>query len=302
MRSSFLILKVFALILFFGAVAIAQETTGGIQGTVKDPSGAVVPNAKVVVTGSSLVGSKEAQTDSAGYYRFANLPPGIYTVTVSAQGFKTVKREALPLEVGHLPTVDILLEVGTASAVVEVTSAAPVIDVTTTQNLTNVTNDIIANVPHGLSFQSVIQFAPMARNEPLGGFTANGMGSGGTGGSLPGSSGNGLTFGYSVGGGADSENSYLVEGQDTEQLSGGYSKANVPFEFIQEVQLKTSGVEAEYGGALGGVVNVVMKKGGNNYHGSVFSTFETNGMDADNNNIYLRYNPSTGTIPQEFRF
>lgn len=136
MRSSFLILKVFALILFFGAVAIAQETTGGIQGTVKDPSGAVVPNAKVVVTGSSLVGSKEAQTDSAGYYRFANLPPGIYTVTVSAQGFKTVKREALPLEVGHLPTVDILLEVGTASAVVEVTSAAPVIDVTTTQNLT----------------------------------------------------------------------------------------------------------------------------------------------------------------------
>lgn len=300
MRSFFLILKVSALLLFFGAMAIAQETTGGIQGTVKDPSGAVVPKARVVVTSSSLVGSKEAQTDSAGYYRFANLPPGIYTITVSAQGFKTVKREALTLEVGHLPTVDISLEVGTASAIVEVTSAAPVIDVTTTQNLTNVTNDVIANVPHGLSFQSVIQFAPMARNEPLGGLLANGMGTGGTGGSLPGSSGNGLTFGYSIGGGADSENSYLVEGQDTEQLSGGYSKANVPFEFIQEVQLKTSGVEAEYGGALGGVVNVVMKKGGNNYHGSVFSTFETNGMDGNNNNIYLRYNPSTGTIPTGF--
>lgn len=289
---SFLVLKVFALILLFGAVAIAQETTGGIQGTVKDPSGALVPDAKVVVTGSSLVGSKEARTDSAGYYRFANLPPGTYTITVSAEGFKTFKREALILEVGHLPIVDIALEVGTASAVVEVTSAAPVIDVTTTQNLTNVTNDVIANVPHGLSFQSVIQFAPMARNEPLGGMTTNGMGSGGTGGSTPGSSGNGLAFGYSIGGGADSENSYLVEGQDTENISGGYSKANVPFQFIEEVQLKTSGIEAEYGGALGGVVNVVMKKGANDYHGSFFTTYESNGLDANNNGIFLRYDPT----------
>lgn len=67
---------------------------------MKDPSGAVVPKARVDVTSSSL--SREAQTDSAGYYRFANRPPGTYTITVSAQGFKTVKREALTVEVGHL--------------------------------------------------------------------------------------------------------------------------------------------------------------------------------------------------------
>ena len=62
-------------------------------------------------------------------------------------------------------------------------------------------------------------------------------------------------------GAADSESSYLVEGQDTENISGGYSKANVPMEFIQDVDIKTSGVEAEYGGALGGVINVILKKG-----------------------------------------
>lgn len=293
-------LKTLALILILATAAMAQETTGGLQGTVKDPSGAVVPNAQVVVAGAALVGNKEVVTDATGYYRFANLPPGTYTITVTAKDFKTLKREGLIIEVGHLPTVDLALEVGVASAIVEVTGEAPVIDVTTTQNLTNVTQDVISNIPHGLSYQSVIQFAPMARNEPLGGFTVNGMGSGGTGGSLPGSSGNGLSFGYSVGGGADSENSYLVEGQDTGQLSGGYSKANVPFEFIQEVQLKTSGVEAEYGGALGGVVNVVMKKGANDYHGSVFSTFQTNGLDANNNNIYLRYDPAAPVPPQGF--
>ena len=134
----------------------------------------------------------------------------------------------------------------------------------------------------------------MARNEPLGGRSANnnGMAGGGTGGSLPGSSGNGQSVGYSVGGGSDSENSYLVEGQDTEQLSGGYSQANVPFQFIQEVQIKSSGIEAEHGGALGGVVNVVMKKGSNAYHGSLFTSYEANGLDANNNSIFLRYDPT----------
>ena len=280
-----------AVVFFLVQGVAAQETTGGLQGTVKDPSGAVVPMAHVAITGSNLVGSKELDTDGSGYYRFANLPPGTYTVRVTAKGFSTVKRE-LVLEVGHLPTVDVALEVGSSTTVVEVNAAAPVIDVTTTQNLTNVTNDVIANVPHGLSFQSVIQFAPMARNEPLAGASMNGMGSGGTGGSLPGSSGNGLGFGFSIGGAADSESSYLVEGQDTENNSGGYSKANVPFQFIQEVEVKTSGIEAEHGGALGGVINVIMKKGSNAYHGELFATYEPSGVDANPTNAFLRYDPN----------
>ena len=133
----------------------------------------------------------------------------------------------------------------------------------------------------------------MAREEPLSGMQANGHGIGGSGGSMPGSSGNGQSFGYSIGGAADSESSYLVEGQDTENISGGYSKANVPMDFIDEVQMKTSGVEAEYGGALGGVVNVIMKKGGNDFHGSIFSTYESSGTDANPVNAYLRYDPNS---------
>ncbi len=263
-----LLAVVFALPLLF-----AQETTAGIQGTVKDASGAVVGNAHVIVRGSALAGDKSLDSESTGYYRFANLPPGVYTVEVSAKGFKTVKREGLALEVGHLPTVDITLQIGTAAEVVEVTGQAPVIDVTTNTNQTNITSDVINDVPHGYSFQSVIQFAPMARNEPLAG------GSGGMGGSAPGSTANGSSVGYSIGGAADSESAYLVEGQDTENISMGFSNANVPFDFIQEVQVKTSGVEAEHGGALGGVINVVMKKGSNAFHGSIFGTYESNAMD-----------------------
>jgi hypothetical protein len=106
-----------------------------------------------------------------------------------------------------------MLEVAGTESVIAASSEAPLVDVTTTTNQTNVTEDLISNTPHGLSFQSMIQFAPMARNEPLAGGQMVG---GGTGGALPGSGGNGGEVGYSFGGAADSESMYLVEGQDAE--------------------------------------------------------------------------------------
>ena len=276
------LLAIFAGAIFLlASVSFGQETTGGLQGTVKDASGAVVSKAHIELIGTTLVGTKSQDSDTSGYYRFANLPPGTYTVSVSGKGFKTVKRDGVVIEVGHLPTVDITLEVGAAAEVVEVTGATPVIDVTTEHTLTNVTEDVIKDVPHGYSFQSAIQFAPGARNEPLaGGLVGPNADQGtGTGGQSAGSGTNGQAFGYSIGGGADSENAYLVEGQETADAIGGFSHTNVPFAFIQEMQVKSTGVEAEYGGALGGVVNVIMQKGGNSYHGSVFSQFESGSWD-----------------------
>ena len=147
-------------------------------------------------------------------------------------------------------------------------------------------------LPTGTTFQSVIQYAPWRATSLL---PACGQrpGTGGSGGSMPGSSGNGLSIGYSIGGAADSESSYLVEGQDTENISGGYSKANVPMEFIQDVDIKTSGVEAEYGGALGGVINVILKKGSDAFHGQMSATYESSGTDANPVNPFLRYDPTS---------
>ncbi len=291
---------VFAIVSFLAIVvatqqpsAYCQETTGGLQGTVKDPSGAVVPRATVTATTPTLVGAKVVESDADGYYRFSNLPAGTYSIKVEAKGFETLKRDGLIIEVGHLPTVDLTMKVGQVSTVVEVNeNEAPLIDTTTVTTLTNIPENVLQNIPHGTSFQSVIQFAPSARNEPLMGNTIYGSGTGAT---SPGNAGNGNAFGFSIDGGADSENSYLVEGQETANIIGGYSHTNVPMDFISEVQMKTSGVDAEYGGALGGVVNVILDKGTNRWHGSVFTQFQDGAMNGSPT-AFLRYDPSSSGV------
>lgn len=277
---------VLCLFLTLATAAIAQETTAALQGTIKDPTGALVPGATVTVTAPSLVGNKTVQTDSKGYYHFSNLPPDKYTLQVTMKGFDAIKRNGILLEVGHSPSIDVTLQVGTENTVIEVADQTPPIDVTSVTTQTNITQDVVNFVPRGTSFQSVIQFAPAASNEPLMGNTTTK----GTGSVSAGNGSNGNSFGYSIAGGSDSENSYLVEGQETANLIGGYSHTNVPFDFIDQVQVKSNGIAAEYGGALGGVINVIMRKGSRNWHGSLFATYNASALNAGPNS-YTRYDP-----------
>lgn len=266
-RSMFAPLLCGALILLMVSAVLAQETTAGLQGTVHDPQGLVVPNATVEISGPSLIGVKKVVTDSSGYYRFANLPPGAYTIIVTAANFRTLKQTGFQLDTGKLPTIDLKLEVGQIEQTVEVSGNAPVVDVTTSKVQTNVSSEVMDNVPKGRSFQSVINLAPGARYEPLQSTTMMGR----------------MVNGYQIDGASNSENSYLIEGQETSDLRSGQTRTNAPFEFIREVQVKSSGFEAEYGGALGGVVNVIQKRGGNTWHGSVFAYYQGDMFDANSN-------------------
>lgn len=273
-RSIAAVFSLFLLVLALIPAASAQETTAGLEGTVKDSSGAVIANASVVLTSDKLIGTKAINTDRSGYYRFTNLPVGKYTITATATGFSELKRTDVNLFVGRVPSIDLTLSVGSDKTVVEVSAATPQIDITQSRTQTTVSKEELDYAPRGNSFQSVIAFAPGARNEPLQG-------------------------GFQIDGAATSENSYLIEGQETGSMVTGKSSANAPFEFIQEVQIKTSGIDAENGGAMGGVINAVQARGGNSWHGSLFTYYEGDPMDSLSNNTSpfnqqptLRYDPN----------
>src|SRR5690349_13162713 len=121
---------VFLMMLWILPNAFSQETTAGLQGTVKDPSGAVVSGATVDATSPALIGKKTVTTYSGGYFRFAHLPPGSYALIITAASFRALERDDIDLGTGHLPSIDVVLRIGTAAGPVEVTGGAPIVAVT----------------------------------------------------------------------------------------------------------------------------------------------------------------------------
>src|SRR5438552_1106917 len=260
MRKRFgLVLTVFAVV----SSLFAQETTAGFQGSVKDPGGALIPNATIEVSGPALIGTRKAQSDGGGNYRFAALPPGQYSMTVTAAGFRTYKQTGIDLTVGRLPNIDVQLQVGVVTETVLVSSQAPIVDTTQSKVAVTVERRVLEDIPKGRSFQSVIPFAPGARQEPLQGGRDN------------------RDNGFQIDGASDSENVYLIDGVNTTDIQNGGVGKSFQMDFIEEVQIKSSSFEAEYGGALGGVINAVPKRGSNDWHGELKSYFQASGLNAN---------------------
>lgn len=254
--------SIFALVLCVSVSTFAQETTGDIEGTVKDPSGAIVPG--VVITVSSVGSTSGARPDSTagftrnitadsdGFYRMQQIPPGFYTITTSAvSGFGAATRNEVEVVTGRSTRVDISLAVTGTENIVTVTGDDVVaIDPTSNKVISNITSQAIDLLPKGVNFTSLLQTIPSVRNEPLSG-------------------------GFSIDGASASENTFVIDGQETSNFRTGTLNVNnnIPFQFIQEISVKSGGFEAEFGGATGGVVSVVTKSGGNDFHGEVGASF-----------------------------
>ncbi len=271
-RKKRLLLPVVLAVLLVLPYAFSQETTAGFQGVVRDPSGAVVAGATLEITGPALIGSRKVTSDSGGNYRFVALPPGTYDMTVTASGFRTYKQTGIELQVGRLPSIDVQLAVGSVTETVVVSGVAPVVDTTQSKVAVTVSSEILEMVPKGRSFESLISFAPGSRQEPLQ------------------SAGQGTT-GYQVDGASDGENVYMVDGVNTTNIQLGGSGKSFQMDFIKEVQIKSSSFEAEFGGALGGVINAVPKSGSNSWAGSLVTYYQSDGLRANNGDRLLRTNP-----------
>jgi len=256
--------------------AWSQETTGGLRGVVTDATGAGIPNAAAILTGPALMRAQQGNTDSTGSFEFQAVPPGLYTLGLAAAGFAPVKRVQIDLPVGKILRIDIRMEVGGARQAVEVSAEGVVVDTSQSTVAANVASATFDRLPKGLNFDSLIALAPGARYEAKGG-------------------------GYQVDGASASENIFIIDGMDlTNLFSGALPRSGqIPFEFVQELQIKSSGFESQYGGATGGVINVVTRSGSNSLHGNLGLNLSSDILQAGPQPTQ-RLNPDNDTLLENF--
>jgi Carboxypeptidase regulatory-like domain len=248
-----------ALLLGFWLVAApahAQElTTGTIAGKVMDPAGKPIPGAVIISTSQS--GTRTAEADVNGNYILPFLRPGLYTLRVEAPGgFNTVIQNDVVVSLNQRTQINFTLEPGKTETVT-VKAASPLVDTKSTSSGTSFNyKDFADAVPIGRSFTDTFAVAPGV---------VSGLGTG---------QGN-----YSISGASGLENSYIIDGVNVTNTGfGGIGAYNIIYgslgtgvtsEFLDEVQIKEGGFEAEYGQALGGIINTIVKSGTNDFKGSV---------------------------------
>lgn len=266
---------VLSFVFCFSAIAFGQNTLSSIEGTVVDQNGAVVPNATVTAksTGSTTGYSSTATTDSNGFFIFASIPVGTYTVTATGNGFKTFKQD-VTVVLDKAAVVNAKLEVGASNVVVDVTTdSSATIDPTDTKIDTNITKQVFDSLPKGTNFGSLLKIAPNVRPE-------------------------GLAAGFQIDGASGAENVFVIDGQEVTNFRTGQlnSNNNLPFELLQEVQVKSTGFEAEYGGATGGVINAVTAGGNDNWRGNFGISFQPSKFQGSPNPFINRFSTSSPTI------
>lgn len=260
--------------------AWSQEFRATLTGRVLDSSGATIAAATVKAVNSATQETNTATTDSSGVYHIPLLRPGQYTVTVTHPGFKTAVRSNVTLNVSQVAGIDIALEVGQLSDSVTVEANAAVLETQTASRSGVLDNKTIADLPLN------------ARNPFMLGATQSGV-------TFRGAAiwqrpfDNGAIAEWSINGGQQSRNEFLMDGAPNNAQLGGNNIAYVPVvDAVQEFTIQTNSYDAAYGRTGGGVVNVVLKTGGARHHGSVFEFLRRAPLNANSfqNNALGRTN------------
>ena len=262
------IFTLFAVVLSFAFTAFAQETTGSIEITAKDSTGAIVPNVAITVSasGSSAGFKRTVTTNDEGFARFLQVPPGTYTVTSApVSGFVAKTINEVPVSLGKATNVNLELSTTVAASVTVTSDDVSPVDTSDTKIQTTISAATAELLPKGISFSSVLKVSPATRVEPLGG-------------------------GFQIDGSSGSENVFVIDGQEVSNVRTGTldSTSDLPFSLVQEVQIKSSGFEAEYGGATGGVVNIVTKGGSNQFRGEFGANFRPGALQTRGRDILFQ--------------
>jgi outer membrane receptor for ferrienterochelin and colicin len=254
--------------------ASAQTTTATLSGVVHDSSGAVVPQVKIALKSTAKGTTRVTATDGEGNYRFSSVEPGTYEVRAERGGFTTEVKSGVVVTVGGASEVDLILKVGQASEVITVTDQGPLIETTKAEVSTVISEQAIQSLPNiGRNFVDFVKLssgvAPGRENTGGGAFKEPDAGVGS-------SAAPRLTFG----GQSELNTKILVDGADNSQTFTGLPRITPSQEAAQEFRVVNNTFAAEYGGAMGGFVNIVTKSGSNTLHGSLYYYGMNNALNA----------------------
>lgn len=252
----------------FGLVSTphaAAQTTATVVGSVFDPSGAPVPGASVTVTNELTGLERTLSTSEDGAYLVNLLPPGTYSVTVSADGFKRTVREGIELTVGQNATVDVSLDVGAMAETVTVTSAAPLVD-TRNATVANVMEEKrILELPlNGRSPASLLALIPGVTNVN------------------PGSAPISQAVSANIAGGRDLGNSFTLDGGQWNNVQYPRGYPLPPPDMVEEFRVETNSYDASKGMASAGTVEATTKSGTNELHGALWEFLRNDDLNAKN--------------------
>ncbi len=254
---------------------VAQVTKGSLSGTVVDQTGAVVPAAQVTATQTETGSVLKMMTDKAGNFRFNLIPPGVYNVEVSKEGFSTFSQTGIRVSTGQDSSLgSVKMSVGVASQTVEVSATSGLVETTQTQVTNTFTNQTFQSVPgvaDNQGLDNLALFVPGVASTRDNSF----------------SNSNGASF--SVNGLRGRNNDQQIDGQNNNDNSvGGPALFLSNQEFVGEYQIVTDNFGPEYGRNAGSVVNIITKSGTNNLHGSIYGS-ENNSVLNAMNNIQKRF-------------
>ncbi|MGB9067856.1 MAG: carboxypeptidase regulatory-like domain-containing protein [Candidatus Acidiferrales bacterium] len=260
--------------------AVSKAATGGkISGTVKDSTGAVVPNAKVTITRNDTEVQTALLTSDAGVYSFPDLPVGRYTLDIAAPGFRAYRRTNIAVDVNSALLIDALLEVGESQQTVLVEEAAVQPETVSTQLGDVITGPSVVALPlNGRSYTDLLALQPgVMPVSTITILTVQGLGQ-----SVFSPSGDLNPGVLSINGQRESTNGFMVNGADAEE-TGSMAAAVIPnLDSIAEFRILSDNFDAEYGRYTGGQINVITKSGTNDFHGDVFDFLRNTDLDARN--------------------
>jgi outer membrane receptor protein involved in Fe transport len=249
--------------------ARAQTSMGGVSGTVTDAQSAVVPGATVTLVSDATNVQAVRQTNAGGYFNFVNVRPGTYTLTVELTGFNTAKISGFTVGVNETVSQNVALKIGAATETVEVTAQSELLQATSAALGQVVEEKVIRSLPlQGRNFTSLLLLTP--GTNPVS--TAQGPQSETAVNSFEGNSGipGGQIANASIQGQQNRSKVYYVDGIINTSVRSGTYVALPDIDALQEFKVQSQSDKAEYGGVLGGVVNMTSKSGSNAFHGSVF--------------------------------